>query len=597
MAAIHVTSFGGMIPAVDVKLLPNGNASYARNCRLLNGKLQPFKRLNFINQSTYPAIKFNGELGYDSVENTLFTSAAEGQYPILTRMLNQNAYNYAYTGYPYQLSLRTFSIAASVIRGTDYSGTTARALGVPPGPACVNQGVSPQQRSKYPTARRYCATYVNMFGEESTPGTISADIYCFEGDSISISINPSFANPPTGLYPISKIRLYRTASEYESGEELGNKLNTDFLLVTEFAYTPSSFVFVDDIPTHTIPGDLLLSREFFNPRQIDAVAMVQLDAGYLAIAYVDGTISISERFMFHAFPLRNQITIPESISSMVAYYDMLIVTCRNNSAYKVTVRPDAAGISFDVQRYPDRYAAEAARALVGTNFGALYSSPRGLVALSRDQQVLVTKDMILPQQWNTIFAPTIAGWAEGYYIGVGTAGGENWIMDVPDQISGQTQFGQLVYVDSQIIPARPNPVPGLYSMVYGRDRLFIFDAPYEGTNLYEWSGLERPEQLGEAARYVWRSKTFVTRAPTTFAAAKITFTKNYASIPDGMGSVIFRLFGDGALRCEINVYGNEPFRLPHLYKATNWVFELEGEAYIDEVHIATSMTELNGESR
>lgn len=592
MARIHVSTFGGMIPALEDKLLPNENASFAMNCRLDNGKLRAFKRAVPVDLVTEPAAAQRGELGYDQQENAFFTSYYQGQYPILIRSLLQNAYKQYTASYPYSLSLRTYSVANNVIRGTDYGSATYRVLGVPGGPSVVFNGLLPALRTNKPTARAYCATYVNIFGEESAPGSNTVSIFGNEGDTFRLLINPSFNNTEYELYPISKIKLYRTLGEYETGEQLGNKHNTDWHLVREFPYQNNSFEFYDDITSDKIPADLLLSKEFFMPPQVDAVAMVMLDLGFLVIAYTDGTIRVSERFQYHAYPLRNQITIPEAISSMVALDNVLYVTCKNNSAYQITILLDPSGFRHDVKKYKDKYASRDARSLVSTNFGALFSSPRGLVSLSTAQQVLVTQQMILPQQWNSTFAPVVATWAAGYYIGLNTTGGYNWLMDVPDQISGQTPYGKLTFINHELIPNRgQEAIPGVFSAVYGRDSVYIYDA--YTSQLHMWDGLEETANEPYLAKYVWRSKMFVTPAPVTFAAAKITFK----AMSSGSTGVIFKLYGDGRLRYERFVNGDEPFRLPHLYKATNWMFELEGYGEVHEVHIATSMTELRGEYR
>lgn len=597
MARIRVRSFGGMIPALDSKLLPNENASNAVNCRLVDGKLRPFKKVSNPYNPPASVNMTRSEIGFDRIENVPFSGAYLSQYPTMFRVLNQNASKYDSVGYPFVTHPRIFGVAETVVRGIDFGGGPLRTLGVPSGPRILLKGITPQLRSKYPIARRYCATYVNQYGEEGPPGVISQDIYCFEGDTIDLLIRPTFNNFPDHFYALSKIRLYRTAAPYDNGEQMGNKNDTDFILVTEldYRYSPVGVddQFIDTIPTSDIPGDLLLSKEFFHAPQLNAVAMAELESGYLAIATNDGAIRISERFQYHAFPLRNEITIPQQIASMVAYYDSLFVTCKNGSAYKIDIRPDATGITFDVNPYPDVYSSNEARSLVRSNFGAVFASQRGLVGLNAQQQVLLTRGLINPDVWNKQFSPIYGIWASGYYIGLGTPDNRHWLMDVPDDITGQTPFGKLVYLDQEIIPANPNLVidPTMFSGIYGKDRVYFFQG---GAVLFTWEGLEQPASEVDAARYIWRSKTFVMPAPTTFAAAKIGFKNKDGSA--GPIPLTFKLYGDGVLKYERLVYSDKPFRLPHLYKSTNWEFELIGYSDVDEVHIATSMIELSDET-
>lgn len=584
MPNIRVTAFAGMIPALEDKLLPNENASYAMNCRLHNGKLGPLKK------AVLNALDIPGEMGYDPLNDVAFTGLQSSEYPTLFRVLNQNANTYRDPiTYPYQVNPRVFAIDSSnVLRGIDYfSVGVQRSLGVPPGPYPQLLGVVPALRSKTLTMRCYCATYVNIFGEESTPGQMPATMSCYEGDEIRLNIIPSFTLGSPDTFNIQTIRIYRTMGEYETGEQLGNKNNTDYHLLIELPYQPGIFEFVDNITSDNMPADLLLSKEFFMPSPIDVVAIAELESGFFVIAYRDGTIRVSERFLYHAFPLRNQVVIPQWIDSMVSFYDTLFITCRTGPSYKVNIIPKPAGPEIDVQAYSDFYHSTNPRTLVKTNFGALFSSQRGLTALSREKQTVISQGSINATQWNEKFRGAYFCWASGYLIAQNTEGKLAWLMDVPDDISGQTPFGKLTYIDDEIWPMNPN-VPTY--MVQGRNKIYI---SIQGAR-YAWDGLElAPFTENDAATYVWRSKMFIEPGRTTYAAAKITFKDRTA----GQMGVRFKLYGDGLLRFERLVYSDEPFRLPHLYKAMNWMFELSGKAEVHEVHIATSMTELNGEPK
>lgn len=584
MPNIRVTAFAGMIPALEDKLLPNENASYAMNCRLHNGKLGPLKK------AVLTGLLEAGELGYDPLNDVPFTGLTATQYPTLFRVLSQNALTYSNpTTYPYQTNPRVFAVdSGSVLRGIDYfSVGVQRSLGVPPGPVTQLLGVVPALRSKTLTTRCYCATYVNVFGEESAPGQLSPIINCYEGDVIRLNIIPSFTPSNPNTFNMQTIRIYRTMGEYETGEQLGNKNNTDYHLVIELAYNTSAFEFADDITSDRMPADLLLSREFFMPSPIDVVAIAELESGFFVIAYRDGTIRVSERFLYHAFPLRNQVVLPAWIDSMVSFYDTLFVTCRTGPSYKINIIPKPAGPEIDVQSYSDSYHSTDPRTLVKTNFGALFSSQRGLTALSREKQSVVSQGSINATQWNETFRGSNFYWASGYLVSQGTVGLRNWLMDVPDDISGQTPFGKLTYIDDELWPMNPAAVPYL---VQGRNKIHI---NIQGVR-YTWDGLElAPFTPDDAATYVWRSKMFVEPGRTTYAAAKVTFKDRTA----GQLGVRFKLYGDGALRFERMVYSDAPFRLPHLYKAMNWMFELSGKAEVHEVHIATSMIELSGEPK
>lgn len=574
---IRITNFQGMIPALDPKQLPNEAASFARNCKLDNGTLRPFVKPTPV-QGGQPA-----EPAYDTLDNFIYFGGTNSKYPILARLLQQNAYDYFIAQYPYDLNPRIIYIDnQNVLRAIPLGSNTVKNIGVPVGPSIAFNGLIPQNRSKYPLAQCYCATYVNEYGEEGAPGTPSALFTGNEGDIVSLIITPLFSGVIS--YGIRKIRLYKTMTPYSTGEELTVKTETNYHLVAEIDASDVTFEYIVDTPTSRTPNDLLLSKEFFQPPIVNCVGLAYLSDGFVVIAYLNGTIRISERFTYHAFPLRNQITLPEYIDSIVANKNSIYVTCKNGAPYKITVTPDPSGIKVITQQYPDFYYSKNPRSLTKTNFGSLYSSQRGLVGLS-DSQIVMTNGYILADQWNRDYNPTKSFWLSGFYIGVGGPT-YNMLVDIPDSIGGTNSFRKLTTLDDEILVSN---IDNNYYMVQASDGIYI------NTNLglYKWVGLEDNwTGLGHdvLARYLWRSKTYVFPGRKTFAAAKVTFADGTC----GETPLTFRIYADGALRYERLVHTDQPFRLPHLFKAMNWYIELEGKSTVHEVHVAESMTDLKG---
>lgn len=568
-----------MIPALDIKLLPNEAASYALNCKMDNGTLRPFVK-PVLSSGGYQA-----EPMYDQLDDYIFYGGLNSSYPVLTRLLQQNAYDYYVSGYPFELSPRIMYVdPQGVLRSKQNSSNTLVQVGVPPGPNVIFNGSIPQNRSNYPIAQCYCATYVNQYGEEGPPGLPCELFTANDGDVVSLLIAPLFSGVVS--YGIRKIRLYRTVTPYSTGEELSLKTETDYHLVVQLDASDSQFEYVIDTPVSRLPNDLLLSREFFAPPIVNCVALAYLKTGFVVAAYNNSTIRISERYMYHAFPLRNQITLGEQIDSICTYNDYIFVTCKNGAPYRITVTPNESGISFSVQQYPDFYYSKFSRSLVRTNFGSIYASQRGLMGLS-DSQSIITNGYILPDTWNREYVPQKSFWASGYYIGIGGPT-YNWLVDIPDSIGGTNSFKRLTILNDELLPRYSD---NNFYMIQGRDTIFI------NTNigLYTWTGLEDNWLGGDVsnyAEYIWRSKTYVFPGRKTFAAAKVTF-RNGTSGPQPLR---FRLYADGALRYERDVTTDQPFRLPHLFKAMNWYFELQGKSEVNEVHIAESMIELKGDS-
>lgn len=321
------------------------------------------------------------------------------------------------------------------------------------------------------------------------------------------------------------------------------------------------------------------------PQVVDVVGVGELVSGYLAVAYADGRIKLSERFMQHAFPLRNEIMLPIPINAMVVNKDYIYATSTQGSALRILVTPDAAGVKFDVKEYPDYYVNLQPRSLVKTDAGAMFASQRGLVALTPETQTLITQNWIHPEIWNRDYLPAKAAWWNGYYFGIGPT--YTWLMDVRDIASDQNRFGKLTTINTELLPYEYGNKFASYLPLNERILIAL------NSQLYTWDGLERDigQESAGYAPYLWRSKIYVQPAPMTYAAAKVTFSRGEA-LP---GELQFKLYGDGVLKYERPVFTDKPFRLPHLYKSLNWHFELVGTAEVNEVHIATSMDDLGKE--
>ena len=104
------------------------------------------------------------------------------------------------------------------------------------------------------------------------------------------------------------------------------------------------------------------------------------------------------------------------------------------------------------------------------------------------------------------------------------------------------------------------------------------------------------------AKYRWRSKMFKTDYLSNLGAAKVYWTPALGTPP--VGDTVFRLYAgadspqieDGLpLRFEQKMtQSGQMFRLPSGFKALYWQFEVEGYAFIDAIHAASSPRELRG---
>jgi hypothetical protein len=389
--------------------------------------------------------------------------------------------------------------------------------------------------------------------------------------------------PGTGITPAIDTLLSSSFLLYVSGSSGGSALT-------------NPIVYVDTADASKIPGDLLLTEQFGPPLVINAQHVAQTETGWLVVSgYASNSgysqVALSERFLWHAWPMQNTVQITDQIVDMVAFYDDIFIGTLNRPYHLRAVFNDNVEIdslSIDVKPYPDFYAC-VPNSMVTTNFGAMYASPDGLVSLEVNEDAIASKRITNPgdQLLNPVADITIssvqsAAWWNGFYLGLCSSVG--YLFNVENSHNNQFPLGQLITFDT------PAGIPGANLVTGGQasggaggffglwgNQLYTLPLPGYG---YETSA---------HAVYTWKSKVFVLPGGTTMAAAKVV--GDYTQ-----GAVTFYLYGDSALIYAYTPTDGTPFRLPHNHSCINWEIELIGQTAIEEVHVATSMRDLTEET-
>lgn len=640
MPGIHVTQFGGIAPAINRKLLDPKFAQVAINCDLRTGKLRP-----------WPAPVAVGDLpsGYH------IDVGVHPFYQALTAMGGATAYldpdnqdfvlenweggaasNYGSTGLPIrnQPQGRIFYWRQGVqnmlwkAQGTSFE----QPVGITSGPTLSAFVVSGQQiADAIPFATAYCATYVDPWGAEGSPSEPTIVPNRLNGQQVSMLVSDTRSQHTSGL-----IRIYRAVSDFNTGEDPTNVFDTTWHLVYETGGPPGQFGFTytDTLLDHEIAGDLLLTREFHQAPSGNIAAMAKLAGNWLVCVFVDGRVAISQRHQFQAWPGRNIRQLPSAaVVDAVAWGDTLLICAADGGPWRLSVRADGVGIATQLDDYKAEFPAFSQpslrgghnRSMVRTPFGAMYASAQGMVSIGPEGAIAVTtRALVLPGQFcqptTTLesqnepglpgFLPAAGVWHQGHYVGaVGDTSGSGaphryMLFDLPDAISGAFQDAMLTHLDFTSVtgPADGGSAPltpGVCFTSY-RDRLLFL----VNNRCWDWRGLDAsPIQntaipdSGQLLPYRWRSKLFVMPQITSMAAVKVS-----GLILDPDLYCHMRIWCDGKLVIDRRVGVNARFvdiqarqfifRLPGGFRGTDWIFELSGNAPIDEVHIATSVKEL-----
>jgi hypothetical protein len=619
MPSIRITRFAGLLPTANPKELANDHAQVAHNCLLWDGWLHPMPQWKpIINLSNTPAGLFK-----NPTANSLAVVAGQPLGFSADYFFANAVYN---IGEPFNSNVLTgIYTRDSFSRYLGHympGGTTSHPkfayLGVP-APTVLDHTFSPPVRSPkgiYPIARTYAITFSSM--NQEGPPTVFEQIgiygNLYEGDGIFLEGH--LDSVQIQQYGITAINLYRTIPGFDTGEELGNPVETGFHRVDTLGIDPSGhFSFYDSSDSTNIPGDLLISDQWIpptiNPNR-SPIFYGQSEGGWNVLVRYDNpsgvfgdpptapcAIQFSERYMSHAWPMQNTISIPEIITSAAIYYDDIFIGTRN-TAYHIRVEVgDGEVLNTQVRRFANEFAC-VPNTMVATNFGAMYASVDGLIALTSDEDRVTSKsvaspgdDLIVPFPiFNSFIGLKLsdakhAAWWNGNYFGFVNNGNSQingYVFNQPSPSNQEFPLGQLITIDT--------PHGNFIDSITTGSGLFIafdniiYTLPLPGYG-YDSSPL---------APYTWLSKRYVMPGLTTFAGMKI--------VNDNSGALTVTLYGYRTSGQGPGRVGNpdfiftrqvghsKPFRIPHQHKCLEWEIKLEGKAVVEEVHLSTSYQDL-----
>lgn len=592
MASIRITQFAGLMPKLSAKLKNKINAQIAHNCMLWDGRLQAMPAFHMYDVTgSNPLSLYRAEpvgepyTPLDQVTGRIFVD-----YQL------QKALQLDGPPFPYAL----FGLASGGHYGSYVatkfgplglgSGVVPAGLSVPNVVGTPTLTVTNTNQSQRPSVVSYAATplrvVANRFTEEGPPvliGTVgrqnSGSSY-YDGDLVQINaqLTPFVSGE-------AWVNLYRTVTAIESGEQIVNTFDTDWYLVARLPVDPGTpiIAYTDYQPTEQILGDLLLSELFFPPQFDSQPRNVGLtESGWLWYASTH-EVGISEKFKMHAWPPSGHLHIPyaDTIVASTVFYDTIFLGT-NGKPYKVSiVETNDDAIQVNASPYPE-YQSCLPNTMVTAPFGALYTSPSGVVALEDNRMQVISRDLldggsVLYKTCDSQFSfPDItnAAWFNGWYIGYSQTQSLMFVYQPPEDLNDVHAFQQLVTMDS--------PTGTLVDWKIGDMGL----QSCFGTTLYYWPvpSFLRPVDTATKLCYRWKSKRFVMPGRTNFGAAKVVHNCD--------GDVCFTLYSDCIQVYSRKVTDCNPFRLPSNYIGVEFEIELSGTGTVSEVHVASSIREL-----
>lgn len=587
--AIRISLFGGIIPRLADRGLPENAAQYAMNSKLTSGELRAWNKLKPLSVLPISGAKTVYHYRYNGLERYLAFS--EYTNVVKAALVNETLGRMYWTN----------SLGPKINTGARIEANQpAFTLGMPaPGGAftVVPAGGS----SDTVETRVYLATLVSSFGEEGAPGatvTVSGKIdgtWTVNGLNALTYDSVKYGN-------VTKLRLYRT---------LSSSSGVDYRQVAEWDIGTRPASFNDNVTNVDVSDNTAMISLGWLPPPDDLKGLISVAGGFMA-GFTDRTVRLSVPYYPHAWPEDLVYAVEDKIVALQTFGNTIVVLTEGRGALIIGPSPDA----MSILKMDGVQPCLSARSAVVTVAGVMFASTDGLVLVdgSSNTGQIVSRQWVTKDEWLAQFSPAAqmaAVYQDRYLAFYSTQLGLTVGFD--DSVTGYTEL-QLEGVSSVDL-----------DVLTGQTLITV------GNTVYEWDG-DPSEQI----KYVWRSKPFLQVKPCNFAALQVRGTfigagvappvivpvpatghpfntrgLNAAAAPNfyggsmggpalwivngeapdpGTGAAVeIKLFADGVQRWTGLIAGEEPVRLPSGYKGVRWEVELSGAVPIYSVTLSDTL--------
>jgi len=547
MAIFKIDLFKGTAPKLAARLLADGAAKTAVNCRLDSGDLAPIRGLSNITSTVESAGTENSLYKYDTVGGVDQWFRWDEDVDVVRSPIAANTFNRVYfTGdsVDEKRPRSTYNVVA-VGGGTVYPSVSFR-LGIPAptsAPTMTVVGSAPAETdNEVKEARSYVYTFVSLNGEEGPPSPPSAVL-----DLYPTSQTVNLTTMETGLPVSSDINvknIYRTVT---------STAGTFYMYVDSVVLATQDY---SDSKTALQLQGALPSTDWVAP-PAGMIGLTSLSNGILA-GFKDNEVMFCEPFMPHAWPTKYRMSTDYSIVAIKAVGSSLIVTTK---AYPYVVQGTHPS-NMTLSRMRENQSCVSKRSIVNMGSHVMYASPDGLVSASGTSAVLSTDMVFSRTQWQALKPETIHGYMyEGNYIGLYTVSG--------------VQKGFIF-----------NPKTSLLSDLTGVTALTGGYSDPEDDALYFIDSSSQIKQFdsGSEITYEWHSKQYKLGRPINMAVAQVE-AESYSNIT-------ISVYAESGLVHSQAVLNERAFRLPSGYRSNQFEVKLVGTDIINSVSVATSMSDI-----
>ena len=404
MTVLQLSAFTGIIPRLSDTGLNNNQATVAENVRLQSGEIRPWKA---------PVAEYACQI---HGAKSIFKLDVPGKNPIWCEWAGDTDVCYSPLSdvnesriYYSEAVRNEQDLYDYICKKTNYTmaqdGSTGPCprnwlyMGVPAPVSALELIPSNDSEDASDTQNvAYVYTYVSEFGgleEESAPSPAAEVVATYDNYSVKVK---GFADPPTDHLNVTKIRLYRVVTGNSSATYM--EVDEFNLVDHKFPESGTSLNGViwhnsEYIDTRTVAQlGKTLDSLYYTPPPAGLRGLVSMPNGFLA-GFVNNEVWFSEPFLPHAWPVTYMMTVDAPIVGLGVYGNTLVV-CTTGQPYTISGTHPSA---LTQEKQPMRQPCASKQSIAYDQYGVIYASPYGLVALAGGQMDVFTRQIITQAEW------------------------------------------------------------------------------------------------------------------------------------------------------------------------------------------------------
>lgn len=595
MSVIKVPSFGGMIPAMDERLLPDTNSADAYDTWVYDGAVKgvvaPVLVRNLTNSQATRVYRIPLNTGDPTnIGAATWLEFSNVDTDVLRAPVIGDSFDRYYWVAP---NVQARYLPKASITSGSLMDSTGYLLGIPTPTSAAPTVTATGGVSAVTTTRVYAYTYVSAYGEEGAPSaTTSVSGKVDATWNVALPVAPS--TDTTGRN-ITTRNVYRTVTS-----SLG--VATYYLIASAQPLTVTSF---NDTVSDTIASsNSELVSATWTPPPTDLQGWVSMPNGIVA-GWRNNEVWFSEPYRPHAWPAGYTLAVEYPVVGLGVIGQSLIC-CTTGFPTAITgVNPS----SMTQAKIATFEPCLSRGSIISSPEGVYYASQNGLVLVSAGQVENITREVINRDQWLTLTTiPTARTARLGtalYIFGTQRLGGfeptafESTAVSL-DDVSGARKG---VLMD----PMQPRV--GVHHLTMDTNVVSVYTDPWSGSVLMVRNNKVYSLDLSAVTpvrqKWKWKSKVFELPKPDNLGALQVVFEESATfnqsavandSLVQTLGSDqygLVRVYANGTLIATREIrQSNAMLRLPSGFKATYWQIEVEAQVKVYNVSLASTVKEI-----